>query len=38
MVEFAILSDKVFKTNHGRRWLINYDQLEQQVFADLCYD
>ena len=38
MVEFAILSDKVFKTNHGRRWLINYDQLERQVFADLCYD
>lgn len=38
MVEFAILSDKVFKTNHGRRWLINYDQLERQVLADLNSD
>ena len=38
MVEFAILSDKVFKTNHGRRWLINYDQLERQVLADLSSD
>lgn len=38
MVEFAILSEKVFKTNHGRRWLINYDQLERQILADLSSD
>lgn len=31
VAEQAFRSDKVFKTLNGHRWIINYDQLEQEV-------
>lgn len=31
IAEQAFHSDKVFKTLNGHRWIINYDQLEQEV-------
>jgi hypothetical protein len=34
-VEFSLLSDEIFKTKNGSRWIINYDQLEKQVIEDL---
>lgn len=33
--EQAFHSDKVFKTLNGHRWIINYDQLEQEVISIL---
>ncbi len=31
VVEKCMLSDKVFKYNHGNRWIINYDELEPVI-------
>ncbi len=31
IVERCMQSDKVFKYNHGNRWLINYDELEPVI-------
>lgn len=31
IAEQAFASDRVFKTLNGHRWIINYDQLEQEV-------
>ena len=33
IAEQAFKSDKVFKTLNGHRWIINYDQLEQEVLS-----
>ena len=35
IAEQALHSDKVFKTLNGHRWIINYDQLEQEVISIL---
>lgn len=35
VAEQAFHSDKVFKTLNGHRWIINYDQLEQEVISIL---
>lgn len=33
VAEQAFKSDRVFKTLNGHRWIINYDQLEQEVIS-----
>ncbi len=35
IVEKAFQSDNVFKIQNGLRWIINYDQLEREVYAML---
>lgn len=35
VAEQAFHSDRVFKTLNGHRWIINYDQLEQEVIRIL---
>lgn len=35
IAEQAFHSDRVFKTLNGHRWIINYDQLEQEVISIL---
>lgn len=35
VAEQAFKSDSVFKTLNGHRWIINYDQLEQEVISIL---
>lgn len=35
IVERAFGSDRVFKTKNGGRWIINYDQLEEQVLREV---
>ena len=32
IVEKAFQSDNVFKIQNGHRWIINYDQLEKEVY------
>lgn len=38
VAEQAFRSDKVFKMLNGHRWIINYDQLEQEVKSILNHD
>ncbi len=35
IVENALKSDNVFKIKNGHRWIINYDQLELEVYRQL---
>lgn len=35
VAEQAFKSDRVFKTLNGQRWIINYDQLEQEILRIL---
>ena len=35
IVENALQSDNVFKIKNGHRWIINYDQLEMEVYKQL---
>lgn len=35
IVEKAFQSDNVFKIQNGHRWIINYDQLEKEVYRQL---
>lgn len=35
ILEKAFQSDNVFKIKNGHRWIINYDQLEREVYAML---
>ncbi len=37
IVEKAFQSDNVFKIQNGHRWIINYDQLEREVYNILGY-
>ena len=37
IVEKAFQSDNVFKIQNGHRWIINYDQLEREVYKMLGY-
>ena len=37
IVEKAFQSDNVFKIQNGHRWIINYDQLEMEVYKILGY-
>ena len=37
MAEKAFQSDNVFKVKNGHRWIINYDQLEAEVFKMIGY-
>lgn len=32
IVERALQADSVFKIKNGHRWIINYDQLEREVY------
>lgn len=35
IVENALKSDNVFKIKNGHRWIINYDQLEMEVYRQI---
>ena len=35
IVENALKSDNVFKVKNGHRWIINYDQLEMEVYRQI---
>lgn len=35
IVENALKSDNVFKIKNGHRWIINYDQLEMEVYKQI---
>ncbi len=35
IVENALQSDNVFKIKNGHRWIINYDQLEMEVYRQI---
>lgn len=38
IVEKALQSDSVFKIKNGHRWIINYDQLEREVYKIIGYE